>query len=47
METRELCQPSEALDTRWEKGWAVVIEELKDLQMQLIGWPVYLDATNS
>jgi len=35
-ETRKLCQPSEALDTRWEKGWAVVVEELKGLQQQLL-----------
>ncbi len=37
--TRELCQPSEALDTRWTKGWADVIDELRHIERQLADWP--------
>ncbi len=47
VETKKLCQPSEALDTRWEKGWAVVIDELKGLQRQLVDWSECLDANKS
>ena len=36
--TRNLCQPSEALDTRWNEGWARVIEELAHIERQLIDW---------
>lgn len=37
--TRKLCQPSEALDTRWNEGWATVIEELTHIEKQLMDWP--------
>ncbi len=37
--TRKLCQPSEALDTRWKEGWATVIAELADIEKQLMDWP--------
>ena len=30
--TRELCQPSEALDSRWRQGWQEVLEELDTLE---------------
>lgn len=37
--TRKLCQPSEALDTRWNEGWATVIAELAHIEKQLMDWP--------
>jgi hypothetical protein len=37
--TRKLCQPSEALDTRWNYGWVSVLRDLKILEQQLIEWP--------
>ena len=36
---RKLCQPSEALDTRWNEGWATVIAELAHIEKQLMDWP--------
>ena len=37
--TMKLCQPSEALDTRWNEGWASVIAELAHIEKQLMDWP--------
>ena len=37
--TRKLCQPSEALDMRWNEGWATVIAELAHIEKQLMDWP--------
>ena len=37
--TRQLCQPSEALDTRWQEGWARVVNELDELKTLLRRWP--------
>lgn len=39
LSTRKLCQPSEALDTRWNEGWATVIAELAHIEKQLMDWP--------
>ena len=36
---RKLCQPSEALDTRWNEGWATVLEELAHIEKQLRDCP--------
>lgn len=33
--TRELCQPSEALDSRWRQGWKEVLEDLTALEKTL------------
>src|SRR5712691_9739600 len=33
--TRHLCQPSEALDSRWRQGWDEVLEELATLERTL------------
>jgi len=37
--TRELCQPSEALDSRWRKGWEEVVKELEVLQAAVEAMP--------
>lgn len=37
--TRNLCQPSEALDIRWRSGWNTVLDELSDLESQLMEFP--------
>ncbi len=37
--TRKLCQPSESLDTRWNDGWATVLEELTHIEKQLRDYP--------
>ena len=42
--TRKLCQPSEALDTRWNEGWATVIAELAHIEKQLVDWPESLSS---
>lgn len=34
--TRSLCQPSEALDSRWRSGWATVCQELDSLERALL-----------
>jgi hypothetical protein len=39
--TRELCQPSEALDSRWRKGWNELAEELDILQAAVETLPAY------
>ncbi len=41
---RKLCQPSEALDTRWNEGWAIVTAELAHIEKQLIDWPESLSS---
>ncbi len=33
--TRSLCQPSEALDSRWRSGWESVCNELNILEREL------------
>jgi hypothetical protein len=33
---RELCQPSESFDVRWEEGWALLSVEFDDLREALI-----------
>ena len=37
--TRKLCQPSEALDTRWTRGWAEVVSDLSIVERLLKEWP--------
>jgi hypothetical protein len=37
--TRRLCQPSEALDTRWNQGWASVLDDLGLIEEKLREWP--------
>ena len=37
--TRQLCQPSEALDSRWRQGWHEVLEELATLEKSLTDMP--------
>lgn len=37
--TRQLCQPSEALDSRWRQGWHEVLEELATLEKSLTEMP--------
>jgi hypothetical protein len=39
VQTRELCQPSEALDSRWRQGWHEVLEELGTLERALAEMP--------
>lgn len=34
--TRVLCQPSEALDSRWRMGWIVVSQDLDFLESRLL-----------
>jgi hypothetical protein len=34
--TRSLCQPSEALDSRWRLGWVAVHEDLDRLERSLL-----------
>jgi hypothetical protein len=34
--TRALCQPSEALDSRWRSGWQAVCEDLDVLECTLM-----------
>lgn len=38
--TRSLCQPSEALDSRWRSGWAAVCEDLDLLERTLLSLDV-------
>ncbi len=37
--TRGLCQPSEALDSRWRQGWHEVLDELATLERTLTEMP--------
>jgi hypothetical protein len=37
--TRQLCQPSEALDSRWRQGWNEVLNELATLERSLTEMP--------
>ena len=41
--TRTLCQPSEALDSRWQEGWAEALDELASLEAAVLD----LDAEDS
>ena len=33
--SERLCQPSEALDVRWQEGWGVVVRDLDQLEHEL------------
>lgn len=35
VKTRSLCQPSEALDSRWRSGWSTVRQDLERLEQAL------------
>jgi hypothetical protein len=35
-----LCQPSEALDARWKRGWNRILPELQELKQALLALEV-------
>jgi hypothetical protein len=38
--TRELCQPSESFDLRWEAGWHTLATDFDALEQLLLRWSV-------